>query len=127
MCIRDSADHMPLLYFEDPELAMAPAELPVYVERVLELKDRYSDRIVVRLGIEADYHAATQEERARLLGQYPWDYVIGSVHILGDWIFDDPRQLEGYQGLDLDQFYVDYLEAVGDMAETGLYLSLIHI
>ena len=120
------ADHMPLLYFEDPELAMAPAELPVYVERVLELKDRYSDRIVVRLGIEADYHAATQEERARLLGQYPWDYVIGSVHILHDWVFDDPRRLEGYEGLDIDQFFIDYLGEVRDMMATGLYNTVGH-
>lgn len=120
------ADHMPLYYFEDPDLAMAPDELPLYVERVLELKERYRDRITVRLGIEADYEPGTQKMRAEILGQYQWDYVIGSVHILGDWVFDDPRRLERYQGLDVDQFYVDYLEAVGDMAETGLYNTVGH-
>jgi len=120
------ADHMPLLYFEDPDLAMAPDQLPVYVERVLELKDKYKDRITVRLGIEADYHPETMEDRARLIEQYPWDYVIGSVHILGEWVFDDPRHLSGYEGLDIDQFYIDYLAAVGDMMATGLYNTLGH-
>ena len=120
------ADHMPLYYFEDPELAMAPGELPLYVERVLELKERYKDRITVRLGIEADYEPATQEMRAEILARYPWDYVIGSVHILGGWVFDDPRRLDGYEGLDIDQFYRDYLCAVGDMAETGLYNTVGH-
>jgi histidinol-phosphatase (PHP family) len=120
------ADHMPLLYFEDPDLAMAPAELPVYVERVLELKERYSDRIVVRLGVEADYHSETQDDRARMLEQYPWDYVIGSVHILNGWVFDDPRRLEGYEGLDIDRFFIDYLAEVRDMMATGLYNTVGH-
>jgi len=120
------ADHMPLYYFEDPDLAMAPDELPLYVERVLDLKERYRERITVRLGIEADYHPGTQQLRAEILGQYQWDYVIGSVHILGDWVFDDPRHLERYQDLDVDGFYVEYLQAVGEMAETGLYNTVGH-
>jgi histidinol-phosphatase (PHP family) len=120
------ADHMPLYYFEDPELAMAPGELPLYVERVIDLKKRYRDRITVRLGIEADYHPGTQRVRAATLGEYQWDYVIGSVHILGDWVFDDPRRLERYQGLDIDQFYLDYLREVGDLVETGLYNTVGH-
>jgi histidinol-phosphatase (PHP family) len=120
------ADHMPLYYYQDPDLAMAPAELPLYVERVLELKERFAGRMTVRMGIEADYHAPTMETRASELEKYPWDYVIGSVHILGDWVFDDPRHLDGYEGLDIDQFYIDYLGAVGDMMETGLYNTLGH-
>lgn len=120
------ADHMPLLYFEDPDLAMAPEQLPVYVEQVLEIKEKYRDRITVRLGIEADYHPETQEDRLKMIEGFPWDYVIGSVHILGDWVFDDPRRLERYEGLDVDQFYVDYLRTVGDMAETGLYTTVGH-
>ncbi|PKQ28186.1 MAG: histidinol-phosphatase [Candidatus Anoxymicrobium japonicum] len=120
------ADHLPLFYTDDPCLAMAPEDLPVYVERVLDLKERYRRRITVRLGIEADYHAPTQEKRARLLEQYPWEYVIGSVHMLDDWLFDDPRQLARYEGLDIDQFYIDYLNAVGDMISTGLYNTVGH-
>jgi histidinol-phosphatase (PHP family) len=120
------ADHMPLLYFEDPTLAMKPAELPLYVERVLEVKEKYRGRIMVRLGIEADYHPDTQEDRAKMVEDYPWDYVIGSVHILGDWVFDDPRHLERYEGLDIDKFFVDYLGAVGDMVETGMYTTIGH-
>ncbi|MHB8894507.1 MAG: histidinol-phosphatase HisJ family protein [Candidatus Geothermincolia bacterium] len=120
------ADHLPLLYFEDPDLAMAPGELPLYVESVLEMKAKYEGRITVRLGIEADYHPETQDERAKMLEGYPWDYVIGSVHILGDWVFDDPRRLERYEGLDIDKFYVDYLRTVGDMVETGLYNTVGH-
>lgn len=120
------ADHMPLVYAEDPDLAMAPDELPLYVERVLELQERFRGRITVRLGIEADYHPPTQAERAGMLSAFEWDYVIGSVHAVGDWIFDDPRHLEVYEDLDIDRFYVDYLRLVGAMADTGLYNTVGH-
>lgn len=120
------SDHMPLLYCEDPELAMSGEELPLYVERVLELKERFRDRITVRLGIEADYHPETQDERRRMIEAHPWDYVIGSVHILDGWMFDDPRRLDGYEGLDIDDFFTRYLRTVGEMARTGLYNIVGH-
>ena len=115
------ADHLPLLYTEDPVLSMAPGELPRYVERVLELKERYRDRIEIRLGIEADYHLPTMEERLKMLDAHPFDYIIGSIHILGDWIFDDPRYRERYRDIDLDSFYLEYLKAEEEMVSTGLF------
>lgn len=120
------ADHMPLLYFEDRDLAMAAEDLPLYVERVLDLRERFRGRIEVRLGIEADYHLETQAQRMEMIEGYPWDYVIGSVHILDGWVFDDPRRLEGYEGLDIDRFFTDYLRTVGEMVDTGLYTTVGH-
>jgi histidinol-phosphatase (PHP family) len=115
------ADHSPLLYAETPFLAMSRDELPGYVGSVLEAKERYRGRIEVRLGIEADYHAPTQEERVAMLREYPFDYIIGSVHILGDWIFDSPHELERYDEIDLDEFYMEYLDEVADMVASGVY------
>lgn len=115
------ADHMPLLYTDDPTLSMAPGELPLYVDRVLELKERHRGSIEVRLGIEADYHPATMDERKRLLEAHPFDYVIGSVHVLGDWIFDDPRTSDRYREIDIDDFYLEYLRAEVEMVSTGLF------
>ncbi|MFH1150513.1 MAG: histidinol-phosphatase HisJ family protein [Actinomycetota bacterium] len=120
------ADHMPLLYDDNPDLAMAREQLPRYVEQVLELKERSVGRITVRLGIEADYDAATMEERIVMMNAYPWDYVIGSVHVLDGWIFDDPRNLDRYRDIDLDEFYLEYLYAVESMVQTGLYDIIAH-
>lgn len=115
------ADHLPLLYTEDPTLSMSQEDLPLYVDAVLELKDRFHGRIEVRLGIEADYYPATCGEVERMLEAHPFDYVIGSVHMLGDWIFDDPRQEKRYGDVDIDELYVEYLEAEKEMVATGLY------
>lgn len=115
------ADHMPMLYAEHSYLSMTPEQLPGYVEEVLQAKERYAGRIKVLLGIEADYHAPTQAERVAMLGKYPFDYIIGSVHVLGDWIFDSPSDVDRYDELDLDEFYLEYLREVRDMVASGVY------
>lgn len=115
------ADHLPLLYMDDPTLSMRPEDLPLYIDTVLGLKDRFQGQIEVRLGIEADYYPPTLGEVERMLDAHPFDYVIGSVHILGDWIFDDPREEERYEDIDIDEFYIAYLEAEKEMVATGLY------
>jgi histidinol-phosphatase (PHP family) len=115
------ADHSPLLFAEVPGLAMSAAELPAYVDEVLEAKERYRGRIEVRLGIEADYHLPTQQERTAMLSEYPFDYIIGSVHVLGDWIFDSPVEVHRYDEIDLDDFYREYFAELAAMVRTGFY------
>ena len=115
------ADHLPLIYIDDPTLSMRPEDLPLYVDTVLGLKDRYQGEIEVRLGIEADYYPPTLGEVERMLETHPFDYVIGSVHMMGGWIFDDPREEERYKDVNIDEFYIAYLEAEKEMVATGLY------
>ena len=92
------ADHLPLLPEPDPELSMEACELGDYVGEVLELKAAFPGFVL--LGVEADYRPGTVSEVRSLLESQPFDYVIGSVHHLGDWGFDDPRQMEGYSSRD---------------------------
>ena len=42
----------------------------------------------LRLGIEADFIAGREDRMANLLDAHEWDYVIGSVHFLGDHAVD---------------------------------------
>ncbi len=119
------ADHLPLLPERDPELSMHACELGDYVAEVQELKARFPD--FVFLGIEADYRPQTVSGVGSLLDSHPFDYVIGSVHHLGGWGFDDPRQMEGYADRQIDDIWVEYFELVGDAAESGLFTILGHL
>jgi histidinol-phosphatase (PHP family) len=119
------ADHLPLLPEPDPALSMEAWELDDYVGEVLELKAAFPDFVL--LGIEADYRPGTVSDVRSLLESQPFDYVIGSVHHLGDWGFDDPRQIEGYSSRDIDDVWVDYFELVGEAAESGLFTVLGHL
>jgi len=115
------ADHLPLLYVDDRALAMGEGDLEGYVEQVLAARDKYMGDIAVKLGIEADHHSPTNERRAQMLAAYPFDFVIGSVHILNDWIVDDPRYRDRYEEIDVDRLYLDYIQASRDLVATGLF------
>lgn len=124
------SDHL-YLYFlpreqRDPSLAMAEEELPEYVESVLRLRDRYP-QIPIRLGLEADYVPGHEEALARLLEPYPWDYLYGSLHFLGDWGFDDSRYIQRYAEWDIDELYLHYFDLIRDAAATGLFDLMGHL
>lgn len=124
------SDHL-YLYFlpagqRDPSLAMSEEQLPEYVESVLRLRDRYP-QIAIRLGIEADYVPGYEETLQWVLAPYPWDYVYGSVHFIGDWGFDDSRHIHRYAEWDVDDLYRHYFDLVKGAAATGLFDVMGHL
>ncbi|MBI4733880.1 MAG: histidinol-phosphatase HisJ family protein, partial [Rubrobacteridae bacterium] len=114
------ADHLPLLTGYEPSLTMSMDELEDYVNEVEMLRAYYKD-ISIKLGIEADYIPGFEDETARLLGAYDFDYVIGSVHFIYGWGFDDSRYIEGYQKQSIDDVYRNYYHLVAEAASSGLF------
>ncbi len=125
------SDHMPLLHVDPamyyPGMAMPLTELPFYVEECLALKEKYRGQIDIKVGLEADYIEGYEDRIERIVMDYPWDYVIGSVHFLGEWDISDSRQLDGWNGQDPDKVYCRYYDAVQKAASTGFYDFTGHI
>ncbi|MGY5484159.1 histidinol-phosphatase HisJ [Paenibacillus sp. ALE2] len=125
------SDHMPLLHVEPanyyPEMAMPMDELPRYVEECLELKERYKGQIDIRVGLEGDYIEGWEREIEDIIHAYPWDYVIGSVHFLGEWDVTDFRQVHHWEGKNVLEVYRTYYDAVSKAAATGLYDIMGHL
>lgn len=119
------SDHFPLLHMEDPTLTMSLDELPLYVREVEEMRERFP-RIKVRLGIEVDYLPETVDKLPPLLDAFPFDYILGSVHYVDGWGFDDPRYSDGYDARDLFELWSRYFELLAEAAESGLFDILAH-
>lgn len=123
------SDHLYMYWLpapsRDPELAMPEHELDAYVEDVLRVR-RDNPDLTIRLSIEADYIADRETELKRILALYPWDYVLGSVHFIDEWGFDDARYVDNFERWDLDELYERYFELVQRAAETGLFDSMAH-
>jgi len=75
---------------------------PFWVETAVDDLDEYCDFLAssgLRVGIEADYVRGAEEAIADLLGARRFDYVIGSVHFVGDGAVDhlgyDVWEIEG--------------------------------
>ena len=57
-------------------------QFPIFVSEVLRLQQIYGDRITIYLGAEADYLNDFLSSTKTICRAFPFDYVIGSVHIL---------------------------------------------
>lgn len=120
------ADHLPLLTREDPTLTMSSDELAGYAGAVAELAADASD-IEVKLGIEADYLPGRERETGELLSSHRFDYVIGSVHFIDGWGFDDSRYIDGYAERDIYDIYDTYFDLVARAASSGLFDIIGHL
>ncbi|MCX7894615.1 MAG: histidinol-phosphatase HisJ family protein [Thermoanaerobaculum sp.] len=126
-------DHIPFYWLppeaHDPTLAMAPEELPAYVEAVLQLKGRYRGRVEVLLGIEADYVEGHEHTLAQILQTYPFDVILGSVHWLSGFWVDAPTSLPEYQkGPErVQQIWALYWQTLEKAIRSGLFDVMAHL
>jgi histidinol-phosphatase (PHP family) len=114
------SDHGPMPPEYDPDFRMREAEYPAYVDMVSRCRKAFPN-LSIRLGLEADFHPGTEGYVRDVIARYPFDYVIGSVHYLGDWGFDNPENVHRFEGRDLHALYAQYYELVARLARTGLY------
>lgn len=120
-------DHLALPdgYDPDGKYAMRPWELAEYVREVLDLA-RASSAPVVLLGIEADWVPAHRAATARAIATHPFDVVLGSVHFLQDWAFDDPRLIEEWSVRDVAGAWHEYFDEFTQAAASGLFDVMAH-
>ncbi|MDD2421155.1 MAG: histidinol-phosphatase HisJ family protein [Heliobacteriaceae bacterium] len=83
--------------------------------------------VQVRLGVEVDFLLNAGERLQALVSRYPFDFVIGSVHQLGEWGFDCVEDVERYQEWDPDVLYREYFRHVAAAAQSGLFSFIGHL
>jgi histidinol-phosphatase (PHP family) len=80
----------------------------------------------LKLGIEADFVPGREDRMAALLDARDWDYVVGSVHFLGDAAVDYDRYDVWTTGESPDRVWRKYFEWLGEAAMSGLFDLLAH-
>lgn len=100
-------------------------DIPVMTSQILDLRSKYKGKIEIRYGIEMDYFPGHEEEMKQLIKDIPVDYVIGSIHFIGDWNFDTDKSLYGKWSN--DKLYAKYFKLVQQAAQSGLFDIIGHI
>ncbi|MBL0386888.1 histidinol-phosphatase HisJ family protein [Tumebacillus sp. ITR2] len=122
------SDHQPLIHVPHREgSAMLMEQLPGYVEEALALQQKYRGQIDVKVGLEGDWVEGYGEQVRGLLAQYPFDYVIGSVHFLGEWDHTNSAELSNWDGRDVYETYAEYYRQVQLAAQSGLFDIIGHL
>jgi len=110
------SDHAPMDF--DKEYRMSFDDMKRYEDSIKELKYRYKNDVEILLGYEVDFLKGYMDKRVL---EADVDFLIGSVHFLNGWGFDNPEFIGEYQGKDIDLLWEHYFEAIEDMAKSGYF------
>jgi len=116
------SDHAPMDF--DTEYRMKFDDMKNYEAEVLKNREKYKDKIEILLGYEVDYlkgHIDSRVINANV------DYLIGSVHFIDEWGFDNPEFIGRYENEDIDEIWQKYFNATKKMAESGLFDIVGHL
>lgn len=100
--------------------------LDVYKWENLKLIKKNSN-IDIKLGIEVDYFPDKEEEIKIKLNKLPIDYVIGSVHHIGEWNFDHEKYIENYDEWDINELYKSYYNILKKAVKSELFDIIGHL
>ena len=99
----------------DPDYPATPdgldfsLDIPSYQKKLAELSDTYKDKIQVRFGIELGLQMHLGEYFDSLLAQTPFDFAIGSSHLVHGY---DPYYPEFFEGRKEFLCYMEYFESI---------------
>lgn len=119
-------DHIPMEHPMLSPFSMSADELEGYVDEVLALKERYKERIGIKLGIEADFTEGTEEYIQSVIDSYPFDLVLGSVHTMDGWGVDNPDYSYKYEEGDVAEIFRTYFTHLEKAVRTGMYDIMSH-
>ena len=116
------SEHAPMDF--DPKYRISFKQMSKYENSILKAKEKYKDKIDIRLGYEVDYLEGHMDDRVL---NADVDYLIGSVHFIDEWGFDNPEFIGRYEEQNLDEIWQKYFDSIEKMAESGFFDIVGHI
>ncbi|MDI3481909.1 MAG: histidinol-phosphatase family [Tepidanaerobacteraceae bacterium] len=101
----------------------ATKNIEEYIDIVEKAK---SMGLPVKLGIEMDYIPEYEDEIREFVDKYPFDYVLGAVHWIGDFGFDNPELLEEWNSRNIDKTYLEYFDILLKAIDSGIFDCIVH-
>ncbi len=102
---------------------------PFWEEQAVDDLDAYCEFVRdggLKLGIECDFVPGAEARTATLLEARDFDYVVGSVHFVGEAAVDHPGWDIWEDRGDPDEVWRRYFEALAECARCGLFDILAH-
>jgi histidinol-phosphatase (PHP family) len=90
-------------------------------------EEAWSKNIDVKMSIEMDYTPGKHKEMGEFIAAYDFDYVIGSIHWIGDFGIDLAEYRHEWNKRDLYEVYISYFDQVVTLAESNLFDIIGHI
>jgi histidinol-phosphatase (PHP family) len=92
-----------------------------------EYCDFVREQTDLKLGIEADFIPGREDRMASLIDARDWDYVVGSIHFVGEHALDhEDYDIWTMTAQGPDKVWRRYFEMLGELAATGMFDILAH-
>jgi histidinol-phosphatase (PHP family) len=118
------SEHAPIPSNLDKDYRLSFDEMREYEDEILLYKRVYQDDIKILLGYEVDFIKGLVDKRVL---DAKVDYLIGSVHFLDRWGFDNPEYIGGWESRDIDDIWHEYFDAIEAMANSGYFDIVGHL
>lgn len=100
-------DHYDMDFPEEPELFLF--DLDHYFETMKKLQKKYANKIQIQIGIELGLQEHLSNQCHDLVQAYPFDFVIGSSHLLYG---KDPYYPDFFNEKEEETCYLDYFKSI---------------
>ena len=114
-------EHLDPDYPETPENLDFSLDIPAYRQRLFELADAFRDQITVNFGIELGLQPHLSESFSGLLKEIPFDFVIGSSHVVHGY---DPYYPSYFEGRKESACYMEYFESILECVKETPYFDV---
>ena len=116
------SDHAPMNF--DQKYRMTFEQMQGYEQEVKRLKGTFKDKIEILLGYEVDFLNGYIDDRVIDANV---DYLIGSVHFINQWGFDNPEFIGTYKHKNIDHIWQEYFDLIESMAKSNLFQIVGHL
>jgi histidinol-phosphatase (PHP family) len=116
------SEHM-TLFRKQEDWNMNPALASTFIDHIEHLR-RSTNHLKIRTGLEVDYFEGKDNEIREFLSRLQLDYVIGSVHFMGEKTVDFGPEF--YEGKNFDDLFISYFDLVLKAVESGLFDIIGH-
>jgi histidinol-phosphatase (PHP family) len=118
-------DHAPNPDGYDPAHRMKMGDFPLYKDAVIGLQAGETPKVL--FGIEADYYEGCEQFLDPWLSAQGFDFVLGSVHFIDGWGFDNPEERHIWDSVDIAATWRKYFETVMRLIDTRLFDAMGHM
>ena len=114
MCFTEHMD-MDYTYIKAEDIGMFDLNTKAYISKLQQLKEMYSDKIHIYLGVELGLQPHLSEELKQYVKEYDFDFIIGSSHICNK---KDPYYPYFYENRSEEEAYLEYFTSIVENIKT---------
>jgi histidinol-phosphatase (PHP family) len=118
-------DHL-TLFEKDFKNSMTIKEVPLYFYTIKKLANKYKDKIIIKCGLETDFHPEYFDETEKICKKFDFDMIGASVHFVKGFNIASRKTKDQYAHIKKDELADEYFKNIEKMLEYSFFDTVCH-